>query len=161
MRRKGLAGKASRLAGHLGGELSFGKDVSIVDSMRLPVRRLSREHCTKICHKNFETAYDKGYCAVDGQYYIGFKLHRVTSLDSVYRQIDITNARVHDVGFFKDIKNGGRGVNAILLADMGYLSNPYQIDIFESVQVELKAPTRATKRISSLSRTYSKKTGNG
>ena len=145
-RRKVLAGRTSELVGRLGGELSFGEDMFIVDSMPVPVCKLSREHRTKACRENFETACDKGYCAVDEQYYIGYKLHLVTSLNGVYRQMDITKASVHDVGFLKDIKNGGQVGQATLLGDTGYLSRPCQIDLFESVQVKLETPMRGNQK---------------
>lgn len=76
------------------------------------------------------------------QYYIGYKLHLVTSLNGVYKQMDITKASVHDIGYLNDIKYGTLK-NCTLLADRGYLSKPIQIDLFESVQIKLETPMRA------------------
>ena len=59
--------------------------------------------------------------------------------------MDITKASVHDVGFLNDIKYGNIN-NATLLADSGYLSEPYQTDLFESVQIKLKTPMRSNQK---------------
>lgn len=145
-RRKVLSGKTSELVQRMAGELSFGEDVFIVDSMPVPVCKMSRENRTKICRENFDTACDKGYSAVNRQYYIGYKLHLVTSLGGIYRQMDITKASVHDVGFLNDIKNGGRVGAATLLGDKGYLSEPFRIDLFQSVQIKLETPMRNNQK---------------
>lgn len=59
--------------------------------------------------------------------------------------MDITKASVHDVGYLKDIKHGSMK-NCTLLADAGYVSNPYQLDLFESVQINLETPMRSNQK---------------
>lgn len=123
----------------MGGELSLGEDVFIVGSMPFPVCKLSREYRTKVGRENFETTCEKGYCAVDEPYYIGYKLHPVTSLKGC-TETDITKGSEHDFEFLKDIGNGGQVGQGTLLGDTGYLSRPCQIDLFESVQIKLETP---------------------
>lgn len=60
--------------------------------------------------------------------------------------MDITKASVHEVGFLNDIKNGVQVGEATLLGDTGYLSEPYQIDLFESVQIKLEPPMRSNQK---------------
>jgi hypothetical protein len=145
IRRKNLAEKTSQLTQMIGDDITFGEDYFIVDSMPIPVCKMSRELQTKVCRENFETACDKGYSAVNKQYYIGYKLHLVVSLNGVYKQMDITKASVHDVGYLNDIKHGSMK-NCTLLADAGYVSNPYQLDLFESVQINLETPMRSNQK---------------
>jgi hypothetical protein len=144
-RRKYLADKISRLTQLIADDLSFGEDYFMVDSMPVPVCKMSRELQTKVCRENFETACDKGYSAVNKQYYIGYKLHLVVSLNGVYKQMDITKASVHDVGYLNDIKHGSMR-NCTLLGDAGYVSAPYQLDLFESVQINLETPRRSNQK---------------
>ena len=134
-RRKILSDKISILTQRIGDDLTLGEDCYIVDSIPVPVCKISRELRTKVCKEDYKTACDKGYSAVNKQYYIGYKLHLVTSLNGVYKQMDITKASVHDVGFLNDIKYGNIN-NATLLADSGYLSKPYQIDLLVSKSVK-------------------------
>ena len=113
--------------------------------MPVPVCKMSREFRTKVCRENYETSCNKGYSAVNMQYYIGYKLHLVVSLNGVYKQMDITKASVHDIGFLNDIKHGTIN-NCTLLAESGYLSDPYQNDLFNSVQIELETPMRSNQK---------------
>ena len=145
IRRKKLANKITLLTERLSDNLTFGEDCFIVDSMPVPVCKMSRELRTKVCRENYETSCDKGYSAVNKQYYIGYKLHLVVSLNGVYKQMDITKASGHDIGFLNDIKHGTIN-NCTLLADSGYLSDPYQIDLFNSVQIKLETPMRSNQK---------------
>lgn len=145
IRRKILADKTNLLAQRIGNKMTFGENFFIVDSIPVPVCKISRAGRTKVCKENYKTACDKGYSAVNKQYYIGYKLHLVTSLNGVYKQMDITKASVHDIGYLKDIKQGTMK-NCTLLADRAYLSKPIQIDLFESVQIKLETPMRINQK---------------
>ena len=120
------------------------EDVFIVDSIPIPIVQLAREKRSKICKDNFETAPDKGYSAVSKSYYYGYKLHLSTTLNGTFMSMDISKASVHDVHFLNNIKRS-RMKNATLLGDKGYLSAQYQIDLFESCNIQLKTPLRSNQ----------------
>jgi hypothetical protein len=144
-RRKRLAGWIHRLARLWSRQLRPQEDTYMVDSIPLPVAHIAREHSTRVCREQFETAPDKGYSAVFGQYYIGYKLHLVVSLDGIYQCMDLTKASVHDAGYLKDIKQSGLN-NCLLLADKGYMSARQQIDLFYSRRIELQTPMRRNQQ---------------
>ncbi len=121
------------------------EDVFIVDSIPIPIVQLAREKHSKICKHDFETAPDKGYSAVSKSYYYGYKLHLSTTLNGTFMSMDITKASVHDVHFLNNLKHSGMN-NAILLGDKGYLSTQYQLDLFESCNIQLKTPLRNNQK---------------
>lgn len=57
-----------------------------------------------------------------------YKLHAVCSLSEVFQSIDLSPASVHDIHFFKDIKD--QLSDCLLLGDKDYLSSQVQIDLF-------------------------------
>lgn len=115
-------------------------DFYIVDSMPLEVCKLSRSSRTTICKENYETAPNKGYCASQKMHYYGYKLHAVCTTDGVFTDFDLTKASVHDIHYLKDIKNNYQ--NCCILADKGYLSLDYQLDLFETKNIRLEVPMR-------------------
>jgi len=140
-RRKRLAGWIERLARLWGRQICPCEDTYMVDSIPVPVAHIAREHSTSVCREFFHSAPDKGYSAITDQYYIGYKLHLVVSLNGVYQSMDLTKASVHDVHYLKDIKQSGLS-DCLLLADKGYLSGKQQIDLFYSAGIELQTPMR-------------------
>lgn len=140
-RRKRLAGPTQQLARLWGQALCPHEDTFMVDSIPVPVAHIAREHSTTVCRKRFHTAPDKGYSAVLGQYYIGYKLHVVLTLDGVYHSMELTKASVHDAKYLKEIKHSGLR-NCLLLADKGYLSAQGQQELFYSKGIELQTPMR-------------------
>lgn len=125
-RRKRLAGWIERLARLWGQQLCPYEDTFMVDSIPVPVAHIAREHS---CRERFYSAPDKGYSAITDQYYIGYKLHLVVSLNGVYQSMDMTKASVHDVHYLQQLKHSGLS-DCLLLADKGYLSAHQQIDLF-------------------------------
>jgi penicillin-binding protein-related factor A (putative recombinase) len=124
--------------------LNQGETVFIVDSIPIPVCQIARERQSKICKESFETAPDKGFSSVSKSYYYGYKLHLVTSMNGIFYSMDLSKASVHDVHYLTDIKNSGLN-NCLLLADKGYLSSTYQLDLFSFCHVELQTPKRANQ----------------
>lgn len=145
IRRKILAPYIHKINQRISAELNFGENMFIVDSMPMPICKNVREKRLKVCKETFETAPDKGYSAVNKQYFIGYKLHLVTSLNGVFFSMDITKASVHDVQYLSDIRYSGLN-NATLLADAGYISSDYQIDLFTSANISLQAPYRRNQK---------------
>lgn len=144
-RRRRLAAWIHQLAQRWSSALCPHEDTYIVDSLPVPVAHVAREHSTKVCREHFKTAPDKGYSAVFEQYYIGYKLHLVVTLQGVYTQMELTKASVHDVGYLSDIKHSGLQ-DCLLLADKGYLSVQRQLDLFCSTGIELQTPMRRNQK---------------
>jgi len=143
-RRKRLYPFIEKLNQHLAHFLNESEDVYLVDSIPVPICQIAREKHSKICKENFETAPDKGYSAVSKSYYYGYKLHLVTSVRGIFHSMDLTKASVHDVHYLSEIKNSGLS-KCTLIADKGYLSSTYQLDLFNSCQVNLQTPKRANQ----------------
>lgn len=140
-RRKRLAETTEQLARLWGQALCPYEDTYLVDSIPISVAHIAREHSTSVCRKHLRTAPDKGYSAVTDQYFIGYKLHVVLSLDGVYHSMELTKASVHDSQYLKELNHSGLR-HCLLLADKGYLSAQGQQDLFYSKGINLQTPMR-------------------
>lgn len=120
------------------------EDYFIVDSMPLEICKFSRHHRVKICKNEFETAPSKGYCASQGNWFYGYKLHGVCSVNGVFHSLDITKAEVHDIHFLKNIKH--QLSDCVLLGDRGYLSESIQLDLFQTAKIQLETPMRFNQK---------------
>lgn len=112
----------------------------IVDSMPLEVCKNSRASRSKICKEQTFSSPDKGFCASQQMYYYGYKLHGVCSVNGVFHSLDITPASVHDIHYLKDVKN--QLSDCTIIGDKGYLSAEVQLDLFQSVKINLQTPMR-------------------
>jgi len=144
-RRKRLAGWIHQLTQLWGKQLCPFENTFMVDSIPIPVAHIAREYATKICREHLETAPDKGYSATLGQYYLGYKLHLVVTLNGVFHSMDLTKASVHNIQYLKDLKHSGLQ-DCLLLADKGYLSSQGQLDLFLSKGIELQTPMRRNQK---------------
>ena len=120
------------------------EDYFIVDSMPLEICKFSRHRRIKICKNDFETAPSKGFCASQDNWFYGYKLHGVCSINGIFHSLDITKAEVHDVHFLKNIKK--QMSDCVLLGDKGYLSQSMQLDLFQTVNIKLETPKRANQK---------------
>ena len=68
-----------------------------IDSKPMEVCRVSRGKRCKMGHKNYSASPSFGYCASQGVYYYGYKLHSLCGLSGVIHSYDLTQAGVHDV----------------------------------------------------------------
>ena len=143
-RRKHLYPFIEHLNKYLADRLNECEDLYLVDSIPVPVCKIAIENQSKICKEDFETSPDKGYSAVSKSYYYGYKLHLVTSVRGVFHSMDITKASVHDVHYLSNVKISGLS-SCTLIADKGYLSGTYQLDLFNSCQINLQTPKRANQ----------------
>jgi len=143
-RRKHLYPFIEQLNQRLAGMLNEFEDVYLVDSIPVPVCQIAREKQSKIFKESFETSPDKGYSAVSKSYYYGYKLHLITSVRGIFQSMDLTKASIHDVHYLSQVKNSGLST-CTLIADKGYLSGTYQVDLFNSCQVSLQTPKRANQ----------------
>jgi len=119
------------------------EDYFLVDSMPLEVCKISREKRSTICKENFETAPDKGFCASQNLYFYGYKLQGVCSANGVFHSIDLTKASVHDTTFLKQANL--QLADCVLVGDKGYLSSSLQLDLFQSVNIQLETPMRSNQ----------------
>ena len=116
----------------------------IVDSMPLEICKFSRHNRIKICKDEFETDPSKGYCASQNNWFYGYKLHGVCSVNGIFHSLEITKAEVHDVHFLKNIKQ--QMSDCVLLGDRGYLSESIQLDLFRTVNIKLETPMRMNQK---------------
>ena len=116
----------------------------IVDSMPLEICKFSRHNRIKICKDEFETAPSKGFCASQNNWFYGYKLHGVCSVNGIFHSLEITKAEVHDVHFLKNIKQ--QMSDCVLLGDRGYLSESIQLDLFRTVNIKLETPMRMNQK---------------
>ena len=120
--------------------LVMGNNKFVVDSMPLEICKNSRAKRSKICKEEHVTSPNQGFCASQNSYYYGYKLHAVCSTDGVFTSFDLTAASVHDVNYLKDIKYDY--CDCTLIADKGYISKQYQIDLFTQSNIKLEVPYR-------------------
>ena len=120
------------------------EDCFIVDSMPLEVCKLSRSYRSKICKESIENSPNNGYCASQSMRYFGYKLHAVCSVNGVIGDFDLTKASVHDIHYLKDIQNQMK--DCVLLADKGYLSAKYQLDLFTHSNIKIEVPMRKNQK---------------
>lgn len=116
------------------------EDYFIVDSMPLEICKMSRANRSKICREDVISSPSRGYCASQSMPYFGYKLHAVCSVNGVIKDFDLTNASVHDIHYLKDVKNQMK--DCVLLADKGYLSAEYQLDLFTQSNIKIEVPMR-------------------
>jgi len=140
-RRKRLGSYITQLNQSIAGVINQGENVYLVDSIPVPVCQIAREKSSKVCKENYETAPDKGYSAVSKSWYFGYKLHLVTSINGVFSSMDLTKASVHDIHYLNEVKHSNIS-NCTLIGDKGYLSKSYQLDLFNTRQINLETPKR-------------------
>lgn len=144
VRRRKLFPYLERLRQHWVHNLTFGESIFMVDSMPLPVCKLSRASRSKICKESFERAPDVGFCAAQQTYFHGYKLHGLCTLEGVFTSVDITKASLHDIHYLKNVKE--RITHAVLLGDKGYLSEEIRLDLFTTAQIHLQTPMRSNQQ---------------
>lgn len=67
-----------------------GEDYFCIDSKPIEVCRLSRGKRSKMGRTSPDTAPNFGYCASQGVYYFGYKLHALTGLSGVVHSYDLS-----------------------------------------------------------------------
>lgn len=114
-------------------------DVFIVDSTPIEICKYSRAGRSSICATQ-EIQPSFGYCASQKSRYFGYKLHAVCDKNGVFHSFDLTPANIHDVNYLKDVKYNLE--NCVLIGDRGYISAEYQLDLFNSANINLSVPMR-------------------
>jgi len=127
----------------------LGDETLIIDSMPIPVCKLSREHSSRVCRNitTDEVVADKGYNIAMGGYYIGYKFHLIVSKSGVYKDMIITSASVHDSYFLKILNAEDEHLSSReMLGDRGYIGKVVQLKLFEDLSLELKIPYRRNQK---------------
>jgi hypothetical protein len=144
-RKKNLAAYLSIYNQRLANIMNEFEDTFIVDSMPVPICNIARANSISICKEDFDSAPDKGYSAITKTYFMGYKLHLVTSVRGVFHSMQLSKASVHDIHFLAEIKNSGLN-NCLLLGDKGYLSAEQKTDLFHTAKIELQTPNRTNQQ---------------
>ena len=93
---------------------------------------------------DIDRAPSYGYCASQGKFYYGYKLHGLTGTSGVFHSYDITAANVHDINYLNDIKLEYHDCG--IIGDKGYLSAEVQLDLFETANIRLETPSRSNQK---------------
>lgn len=99
-RRKITLSLCNTIRERIAAEIDGGEDYFCIDSKPIEVCRLARSKRCRMGKKDFEKAPSIGYCASQGVYYYGYKLHAVCRLSRVIHSFDITKANMHDILIF-------------------------------------------------------------
>jgi hypothetical protein len=143
-RKKNLAPYLAIYNQRLANTMNESEDAFIVDSMPVPICNIARAERISICKEDFESAPDKGYSSITKTYYMGYKLHLLTSVRGVFHSMQLSKASVHDINYLEEIKNSGLN-NCLLLGDKGYLSVEQKTDLFHTAKIELQTPCRSNQ----------------
>jgi len=125
-------------------EIDGGEDFFCIDSKPIEVCRIARAKRCKLGRNDYKTSPEFGYCASQGVYYYGYKLHAVCGLGGVIHSFDLTKANVHDIRYLSDVKYDYR--DCCIFGDKGYISASVQLDLFETANIRLEIPYRLNQK---------------
>lgn len=120
------------------------EDVFCIDSKPIKVCQNARAKRCAMGHDNPDAAPDWGYCASQGMYYYGYKLHAVCGIRGVIHAYDMTAASVHDLHYLKDVQ--WEYHDCMMLGDKGYLSTEVQQNLFDVANITLEVPYRLNQK---------------
>ena len=143
-RRKITSSLCNAIWERMAAEMDGGEDYFCIDSKPIEVCRIVRSKRCSIGKKDFEKAPSIRYCASQGVYYYGYKLHAVCGLSGVIHSFDLTKASVHDIHYLKDMKVNYS--NCTVIGDRGYISSQVQLDLFETANIRLEIPYRCNQK---------------
>ena len=143
-RRKITSSLCNIIRERLAAVIDGGEDYFCIDSKPIEVCRFSRSKRCTMGKNNLEKAPSVGYCASQGMYYYGYKLHAVCGLGGVIHSFDLTKASVHDIHYLKNVKVDYS--NCTVIGDRGYISAQVQLDLFETANIRLEVPYRSNQK---------------
>lgn len=144
-RRKWVCGLQEQIRSRMAKEMDGGEDYFCIDSKPIEVCRVARGKRCKMGRMGaFEKAPDFGYCASQGTYFYGYKLHALCGLSGVIHSYDLSKASVHDINYLKDIKHVYHDCS--IFGDKGYISAEVQLDLFETANIRLECPYRLNQK---------------
>lgn len=142
-RKKTTASLCESIRKNVAMEMDGSEDMFCIDSKPIEVCRIARAKRCKM-GRNYETSPSYGYCASQGSYYYGYKLHAICGLNGVIHSYDLTKAAVHDINYLKDVK--WEYHDCSIFGDRGYISKSVQLDLFETANIKLEVPYRLNQK---------------
>lgn len=143
-RRKLTAGLCEEIRKRIVDEIDGGEDCFIIDSKPIEVCKPARSKRCAMGRDDINRAPSYGYCASQGKYYYGYKLHGLTGVSGVFHSYDITAANVHDINYLNDV--GMEYHDCGIIGDKGYISVEVQLDLFETANIRLETPSRSNQK---------------
>lgn len=143
-RRKLTARLAEEIRKDVAMAIDGGEDVFCIDSKPIKVCQNARAKRCVMGQDNPDAAPDWGYCASQGIYYYGYKLHAVCGIRGVIHSYDMTAASVHDLHYLKDVQ--WEYHDCMMLGDKGYLSAHIQQNLFDVANITLEVPYRLNQK---------------
>ena len=144
-RRKAICNLCEQIRSRIANHIDGGEDYFCIDSKPIEVCRLARgKRCKMGRNADFATTPDIGYCASQGIYYFGYKLHALCGLSGVIHSYDLSKASVHDINYLKDIKPLYHDCS--IFGDRGYIGAEIQLDLFETANIKLEYPYRLNQK---------------
>lgn len=143
-RRKKLADIITNCSIILAQDLMTSDQDLIIDTIPIPVCHMAREQRTLVCQGgNDQIKAAKGWHASSKQWFIGYKMHLITTETGVFVDMIVTPANVHDNFYLKTLdENASFLINKRLLGDRAYIGQAIQLNLFEKLDLELVIPYR-------------------
>ena len=143
-RRKITSTLCNIIRERMAAEMDGDEDYFCIDSKPIEVCCFARSKRCSMGKKDFGKAPSIGYCASQGVYYYGYKLHVVCVLSGVIHSFDLIKANVHDIHYLKDVKVDYSNCTAI--GDRGYISAQIQLDLFETPNIRFEVAYRCNQK---------------
>lgn len=144
-RRKAVSNLCEQVRSRIANSIDGGEDYFCIDSKPIEVCRVSRgDRCKMGKRGDFIQAPDFGYCASQGTYFFGYKLHALCGLSGVIHSYDLSKASVHDINYLNDIKPLYH--DCYIFGDKGYIGTEVQLDLFETANIKLECPYRLNQK---------------
>lgn len=143
-RRKLTARLAEEIRKDVAAAIDGSEGVFCIDSKPVKVCQNARAKRCSMGRDNVDAAPDWGYCASQGLYYYGYKLHAVCGIRGVIHSYDMTAASVHDLQYLNDVR--WEYHDCMMLGDKGYLSAEVQKNLFEVAIISLEVPYRLNQK---------------
>ena len=127
---------------------ALNEDTLIIDSMPISICHLAREKRSTICRKSTdEVIANKGFNASLKSYFIGYKLHLITTSTGIYRDILITPANTPDNVFLKVLNIDDTHLRGYtMLGDKGYVGKQLQLDLKDILDITMSVPYRKNQK---------------
>ncbi|MDD4759698.1 MAG: IS982 family transposase [Bacteroidaceae bacterium] len=91
-----------------------------------------------------KTLLDFGYCASQGKYYYGYKLHTLWGLSGTVYPYYLTKASAHNIHYLQDVKYEYQDCS--IFGDRVYISKEEQLDLFKTASIRLEVSYRINKK---------------
>lgn len=121
----------------------------IIDSIPIPTCKIIRERSSRACRRPQydEVIAKKGKSKILGGWFIGYKLHLITTCTGVYTDVLITSGNEHDNIFLKLLSSQDLHLsNKTMLADRGYIGKQLHLDLIQTIGLKVDVPYRRNQR---------------